>query len=122
MQYVDANNNPSGTPVSTSSLIITLSSLTLTNPATGVGVVIPNTGAGTGNTTAYYTPLTGAVPWTTSGPVQHLPPWTNADVVTLYKAYWNLTLLSYDNTFGLHNPSGYNNIVTNTTKALEAVQ
>jgi hypothetical protein len=130
VQYVDATNTPSGSPVPTTNLTITLSSLTMTNPATGVGVVIPNTGAGTGNNTAYFTPLTGSVPWTmqtvnsvlTPVPVQELPPWSNGDIVTLYKAYWNLTLLSYDNTFGIHNPSGYNNIVNNTTHALEAVQ
>jgi hypothetical protein len=131
VQYVDASNNPSGSPVTgVTNLTISLSSLSLTNLATGLGVAIPNTGAGTGNNTAYFTPLTGSVPWTvqtvnsvvTTVPVQELPPWTNSDIVTLYKAYWNLTLLSYDNTFGIHNPSGYNNIVANTTKALEAVQ
>ncbi len=49
-------------------------------------------------------------------PVAYLPPWVNGDIETLIKAYWNLTLLSYDNTFGIHNPTFFNNVVANTSE------
>jgi hypothetical protein len=75
-----------------------------------------------GYAAASFTPWTGAVDWTTSGPVAFLPPWVNGDIQTLIKAYWNLTLLSYDNTFGIHNPSFFNSVVGNTSAQLANVQ
>lgn len=97
---------------SITNLTVTLSSVT-TNQA------IPAT---PGYGAASYTPWTGAVDWTVTGPVAYLPPWTNGDIQTLIKAYWNLTLLSYDNTFGIHNPTFFNDVVANTSARLETVQ
>jgi len=71
---------------------------------------------------ATFTPWTGAVDWTTTGPVAYLPPWVNGDIETLIKAYWNLTLLNNDNTFGIHNPPFFNDVVQHTSTALEGVQ
>ena len=97
-------------------LTVTLSSVT-TNQA------IPTT---PGYSAATYTPWTGAVDFTVTAngpvPVAYLPPWVNGDIQTLIKAYWNLTLLSYDNTFGIHNPAFFNQVVTNTSAQLELVQ
>ncbi len=97
---------------SVTNLTVTLSSVT-TNKA------IPAT---PGYNAANFTPWTGAVDWTTSGPVAYLPPWGNGDLPTLIKAYWNLTLLNNDNTFGIHNPPFFNDVIQHTSSALEAVQ
>jgi hypothetical protein len=93
-------------------LVVTLSGVTTNQaiPAT------PGYGAAT------FTPWTGAVDWTTTGPVAYLPPWVNGDIETLIKAYWNLTLLNNDNTFGIHNPPFFNDVVQHTSTALEGVQ
>lgn len=107
---------PTGTAAETltnvSTVYVTLSSVT-TNEA------IPTT---PGNSAATYTPWTGAVDWTTSGPVAYLPPWVNGDIPTLIKAYWNLMLLNNDNTFGIHNPPFFNDVIQNTENALLTVQ
>ena len=99
---------------SITNLTVTLSSVT-TNQA------IPTT---PGYGAATFTPWTGAVDWTTGSgtPVAYLPPWANGDVTNLIKAYWNLTLLSYDNTFGIHNPSFFNDVIANTSAKLETVE
>jgi len=109
--FYDSNNNPHVT-ASLSSLTVLLSSIR-TNQA------IPAT---PGYAAANYTPWTGAVDWTGSGPIAYLPPWTNGDISTLLKAYWNLSLLNADNTFGIHNPSFFNNVIANTSEKLEGVQ
>jgi len=56
---------------------------------------------------------------TATGPVAHLPPWVNGDIQTLIKAYWNMTLLSYDETLGIHNPQFFNDVVANSSARLE---
>jgi hypothetical protein len=75
------------------------------------------------------------VDWSTNDggapyPVALLPPWITSvgtasggtnDIQILIKAYWNLTLLSYDNTFGIHNPTFFNTVVTNTTEQLQTL-
>jgi predicted CXXCH cytochrome family protein len=109
--FYDASNNPH-VVASIQNLTVTLSSVT-TNQA------IP---AVPGYPAATYTPWTGAVDWTTNGPVAYLPPWVNGDIQTLIKAYWNMTLLSYDDTFGIHNPSFFNDVIANTSERLETVQ
>jgi predicted CXXCH cytochrome family protein len=55
------------------------------------------------------------------------PPWfTGANngansVQVLYKAYWNLSVLMNDNTFGIHNPTFFNSTVAATTAQLRAL-
>jgi predicted CXXCH cytochrome family protein len=44
-----------------------------------------------------------------------------ANVQVLYKSYWNMLLLNDDSTFGIHNPSFFNQVVGNTTAQLEAL-
>src|SRR6185437_3491663 len=97
---------------SITNLTVTLSSVT-TNQA------IPTT---PGYGAATFTPWNGAVDWTASGPVAYLPPWVNGDIQVLLEAYWNLTLLSDDNTFGIHNPTFFNGVIANTSAQLEGVQ
>jgi hypothetical protein len=109
--FYDTNNNAQA-PVTLSTVTVSLGSF-VTNQA------IPTT---PGYSAATFGPWTGAVDWTATGPIAYLPPWGDAYLPVLYKAYWNLTLLSYDNTFGIHNPSFFNEVVTNTSAQLEAVK
>ena len=44
-----------------------------------------------------------------------------ANVQVLYKAYWNLFLLTNDNTFGIHNPGFYNAVLTATSSQLKVL-
>ncbi len=44
-----------------------------------------------------------------------------ANVQVLYKAYWNLFLLTNDNTFGIHNPGFYDVVLTATSSQLKAL-
>jgi hypothetical protein len=44
-----------------------------------------------------------------------------AQVQVLYKAYWNLFLLTNDNTFGIHNPGFYNTVLAATSAQLKAL-
>ncbi|MFO0757706.1 MAG: carboxypeptidase regulatory-like domain-containing protein [Byssovorax sp.] len=44
-----------------------------------------------------------------------------ANVQVMYKAYWNLFLLTNDNTFGVHNPIFYNAVLSATMTQLKAL-
>ena len=44
-----------------------------------------------------------------------------ANVQVLYKAYWNMALLNNDNTFGIHNPAFFQQVVGATTARLQAL-
>jgi hypothetical protein len=72
VQWVDANGNNVGSPVSTTTLTVSPSSLKVSS----------------GATTVFQAPTANA-----------------ASVQVLYKAYWNMSLLNNDNTFGVHNPA-----------------
>ena len=76
MQWVDASGNPVGGPAQVSNLTVPISALKLPPPGSG----------------------TQLTPW-------GAPTADAANVQVLYKAYWNLTLLNDDNTFGVHNPA-----------------
>jgi hypothetical protein len=61
-----------------------------------------------------------------SGSGTQLTPWSAptasaANVQVLYKAYWNLTLLNNDNTFGVHNPAFFTRVAAGTTAQLGAL-
>ena len=91
-----------------------------------------------GSTAGSFTPWTGAVDWSTNAdggapyPVALLPPWITSvvepaaggtsDIQILIKAYWNLSLLNRRQDIGIHNPTFYNTVVTNTTEQLETLQ
>ena len=44
-----------------------------------------------------------------------------ANVLVLYKAYWNMVLLNNDNTFGIHNPAFFDAVCQATTVKLSAL-
>jgi hypothetical protein len=44
-----------------------------------------------------------------------------ADVQVLYKAYWNLYLLTNDNTRGVHNPGFYTSVIAASVTQLLAL-
>jgi len=122
--FLDSSGNTYPAP-SVNPLTVTLSSVT-------TSLAIPVT---PGSSAGSFTPWTGAVDWSTNDggapyPVALLPPWITSvgtasggtnDIQILIKAYWNLTLLSYDNTFGIHNPTFFNTVVTNTTEQLQTL-
>jgi hypothetical protein len=44
-----------------------------------------------------------------------------ANVQTLMKAYWNISVINNDGTLGIHNPSFFNNMVNATSAALKVL-
>jgi hypothetical protein len=92
VQFVNADGTPNGGPQPVSNLTVPLTALKLPPPPSG----------------PEQTPFNAA----TANP-------TNVQV--LYKAYWNLSLLNNDNTFGIHNPAFYDAVFANTTNQLKAL-
>jgi hypothetical protein len=90
VQLVNADGSSNGSPQAISNLTVTLSSLKLPAPASG----------------AQQTPFSAATA-------------NAADVLVLYKSYWNMDLLNNDNTFGIHNPGFYDSVLASTTSQLE---
>ena len=92
VQFVNADGTSNGGPQAISNLTVTLSSLKLPAPPSG----------------PQQTPFNAATA-------------NAADVLVLYKSYWNMDLLNNDNTFGIHNPAFFAEVVASTTARLQAL-
>lgn len=80
----------------------------------------------------YYTPLSAPAAksgtWTTAYPAApNPPPWFtvanngHANAQVLFKAYFNFSMLTSDATWGIHNPTFFNAVISATTAQLRAM-
>ena len=110
---------PVGSPVTTNVIYANVSTL-VTNQA--VPTTLPWWTA-TAKYTVFSVPAPASGTVTTSYPALPAPPaWVVFnDVQTLFKAYWNFSMLTADNTKGIHNPSFFNGVVSATSARLLAL-
>jgi hypothetical protein len=113
------SSGPVGSPVTTNVLIASASTL-VTNQA--VPTTLPWWTA-TAKYTVFSVPTPASGTTTVSYPALPAPPaWVNVnDVQTLYKTYWNFSVLINDKTLGIHNPSFFNKVIEATSAKLMAM-
>jgi hypothetical protein len=119
-------------PTATGAAQVTTNALAVSFTAISTNQAVPNTLPGWPTAGKFYFSVFGApapATGTTTGtyPTVPQPAWLTAmpsgvaNVQTLMKAYWNISVLNNDGTLGIHNPAFFDNAIAATSNALKAL-